>query len=174
MQAHPLLREVFLSLRGASVTELATLESQAAASSCPAAMGVPRCCVFFSTQRPLHQGLFFLVYVSLTHCVNFLHYGEPWELVYFTLLEERIETVLEIARLPWGMLYAHITLQKILVSSFYSGETPVYRWKLGGSHGRPRKHDFSSLSSFGKFPLEKETGVWGSQGEKDKLFFYIA
>lgn len=45
-------------------------------------------------------------------------------------------------------------------------------------HMEPRKHDFSSLgynflSSFEKFPLEKEIGVWGYQGEKDK-FFYIA
>ena len=130
----------------------------------------------FQLKGYLIRGLFILVYVSVTHCVNFLHCGEPWELIYFTLPEERTETVPEIARLPWGVFYAPITLQKILVSVF-----PLFRWdsSLWMRTGRVTWETLKTwlfffgyhfLSSFEKFPLEKETGVWGYQGEKEKLF----
>lgn len=116
-QTH-LLREAFLGLQRdpssglPSIPELATLEARvAAASTGPAAICAPRCLIFFSTQRPLHQGPF-LLNICICHCVNFRHHGAPWEMIYFILLEERAEAFLETARLPWGMFYAPITLQK--------------------------------------------------------------
>lgn len=103
----------------ASITQLHTsklyiLEPPATGSTCPAAICVLRCLIFFPTQGPFLKNLFFLMYVSFPYCVDFPDSGEPREMIYFILLGERTEAFCKTAQLPWRESDALITLWKFL------------------------------------------------------------
>lgn len=90
----------------ASITQLPSsrlyiLEPPATGSTCPAAICVLRCLIFFPIQGPFLKYLFFLMYVSFPNCVDFSDYGEPGEMIYFILLGERTEAFCKTAQLPW-------------------------------------------------------------------------